>query len=54
MQTLKELTNESFDAIHNILYNHLIETKGECDHDEHGQLLVDVIDSLNVKVLLKN
>ena len=43
MQTLRELTNESFDAIHNILYNHLIETKGECDHDEHGQLLVDVI-----------
>ena len=43
MQTLKELTNESFDAIHNILYNHLIETKGECDHDKHGELLVDVI-----------
>ena len=54
MQTLRELTNESFDAIHNIVYNHLIETKGECDHDEHGQLLVDIIDYLHTKVLLEN
>ena len=54
MQTLKELTNESYDAIHNIIYNHLIETKGECDHDEHGQLLVDIIDSLNTKVFFED
>ena len=50
MQTLKELTNESFDTIHNIIYNHLIEAKGECDHDEHGQLLADIIDELNTKL----
>ena len=51
MQTLKELTNESFDAIHNIIYNHLIEAKGECDHDEHSQLLLaDIIDELNTKL----
>ena len=53
MQTLKELTNESYDAIHNILYNHLIEAKGECDHDEHGQLLVDVIWELKKRLTRK-
>ena len=40
---LRELTNEAFDAIHGIVVDHLIETHGECDHDKHGTLMVDII-----------
>lgn len=43
MQTLKELTTDSFDAIHKIVTQHLIENYGECDHDKHGELMVDII-----------
>jgi hypothetical protein len=40
---LKELTTSAFDAIHGIVVDHLIETYGECDHDKHGDLMVDII-----------
>ena len=41
--SVKELTAEAFDAIHGIVVDHLIETYGECDHDKHGNLMVDII-----------
>ena len=43
MQTLKELTSTSFDSIHEIVVNHLIENYGECDHDKHGEMLSEII-----------
>jgi hypothetical protein len=49
MRTLKELTEESFDAIHSIAFNHLIETQGKCDHDKCGDLIVDIIWELKEK-----
>ena len=47
--SLKELTTEAFDAIHEIVVNHLIETYGECDHDKHGDLMVDIVWELKKK-----
>ena len=49
MQTLKELTSTSFDSIHEIVVNHLIENYGECDHDKHGEMLSEIISNLNKK-----
>lgn len=43
---LKELTTEAFDAIHGIVAQHLLETTGECDHDKHGELMVDIANEL--------
>jgi hypothetical protein len=40
---LQELTTSAFDAIHGIVVDHLIETYGECDHDKHGDLMVDIV-----------
>ena len=50
MQTTKELTTSSFDAIHGIIVDHLIENFGHCDHDEHGQIMVDIIHELQQKI----
>lgn len=47
---IKELTNESFDAIHGIVFNNLIEKYGECDHDKHGKLMVDIIYELKKRI----
>jgi len=49
MQTLKELTSTSFDSIHEIVVNHLIENYGECDHNKHGEMLSEIISNLNKK-----
>ena len=35
----KELQDASFDAIHGIVHDYLIEKYGECDHDKHGEIL---------------
>jgi hypothetical protein len=50
MMTLKELSTQSFDAIHGIVVDHLIETHGECDHDKHGDLMVDIIYELKKRL----
>lgn len=47
---LQELTNEAFDAIHGIVVDHLIEKYGECDHDKHGDLMVDIIWELKKRI----
>jgi len=47
---LSELTTEAFDAIHEIVVDHLIETRGECDHDKHGELMFDIICELKNKM----
>ena len=47
---LKELTNESFDAIHGIVVNNLIEKYGECNHDKHGELMVNIICELKKRI----
>ena len=47
---LQELTNTSFDAIHGIVCDYLIETYGECDHDKHGELMVDIIWELKKRI----
>jgi hypothetical protein len=46
MQTIKELSTDSFDAIHGIIVQHLIENYGECDHDKHGELMTEVVEVL--------
>jgi hypothetical protein len=43
MQTTKELIKDSYEAIHKIVTQHLIENYGECDHDKHADLMVDII-----------
>ena len=48
--SLKELTNEAFDAINGIVVNNLIEKYGECDHDKHGDLMVDIIWELKKRI----
>ena len=47
---IKELTNESFDSIHEIVVNNLIEKYGECNHDKHGNLMVDIICELKKRI----
>ena len=47
---LKELTNEAFDTIHGIAVDNLIEKYGECDHDKHGELIVDIICELKKRI----
>ena len=42
---MNKLTNETFDLMHNLIYDFLMETKGECDHDEHGQILTSFIEA---------
>ena len=48
---MKELTTQSFDAIHGIVVDHLIETYGECDHDKHGELMVEIVWQLKKRML---
>tara|TARA_X000001036_G_scaffold342655_1_gene322197 strand:- start:25 stop:198 length:174 start_codon:yes stop_codon:yes gene_type:complete len=45
-----ELTISSFDAIHGIVCDHLIEKYGECDHDKHGELMYDLIVKLKTSL----
>tara|TARA_R100001463_G_scaffold96650_1_gene151112 strand:+ start:250 stop:402 length:153 start_codon:yes stop_codon:yes gene_type:complete len=48
METIsKELQDASFDAIHGIVVDYLIEKYGECDHDKHGEILYAIIKELN-------
>jgi hypothetical protein len=46
MTNLEKLTIDSFDLLHNYVCQHLMETKGECDHDEHGEILENIINKL--------
>ena len=48
---IKELTTQSFDAIHGIVADHLFETYGECDHDKHGDLMVEIVWELKKRML---
>jgi len=40
---MNKLANKTFDLMHNLVYDFLMETKGECDHDEHGQILTSFV-----------
>jgi len=47
MDKYKELHTASFDAIHGIVYDHLMEKYGECGHDKHGEIIDDIIEALH-------
>ena len=47
---MRTLEKDAFDLIHNLVYEHLIETDGNCDHDKHSEIMQDVIDGLSKEI----